>query len=223
MALADLRPGEHAEHVRNHWWWRPGWRPGRRFYALHITFAGSDELKRLAATYRQALADLPWLTFVPDRWLHLTVQGIGFADELGTAKLDDLVTVAQARLRDLPPFSLTFDSAVVADEAIALPAEPPRPVRQLRSAIRAAIGQALGEQRVSEDPERFRPHVSVAYMEAPGVATPYVRAVRKAQPAAALVIVRQVDLIEMHRDDRMYEWTTVDRLLLGSSGKVSPR
>ena len=25
MSLADLPPGQHADHVRNHWWWRPGW------------------------------------------------------------------------------------------------------------------------------------------------------------------------------------------------------
>ena len=23
--------------VRNHWWWRPGWRAGRHFYACHLT------------------------------------------------------------------------------------------------------------------------------------------------------------------------------------------
>jgi hypothetical protein len=24
--------------MRRHWWWRPGWRPGRRLYAWHLTF-----------------------------------------------------------------------------------------------------------------------------------------------------------------------------------------
>ena len=34
MTSADTQP---VTAVRNHWYWRPGWRAGRHFYACHIT------------------------------------------------------------------------------------------------------------------------------------------------------------------------------------------
>jgi len=66
VALADLSPGQHADRVRDHWWWRPGWHVGRRFYAFHVTFEDQSDLYRLADAYRSALVDLSTVTLVPD-------------------------------------------------------------------------------------------------------------------------------------------------------------
>lgn len=41
-----------TETVHDHWWWRPGWRLGRSFYASHITFTDQPEAARLVASYR---------------------------------------------------------------------------------------------------------------------------------------------------------------------------
>ncbi|MFD5815622.1 hypothetical protein [Streptomyces sp. NPDC127038] len=47
---------------------------GRRFYTWHLTFEGQDDVHRLAAEYRAALAPLgDSVTLIPDRWLHLTM------------------------------------------------------------------------------------------------------------------------------------------------------
>ena len=27
---------KHADQLTDHWWWRPGWKVGTRFYAWHI-------------------------------------------------------------------------------------------------------------------------------------------------------------------------------------------
>jgi hypothetical protein len=80
--------------MRRHWWWRPGWRPGRRLHAWHLTFGdqtvsrGRAELRRVAGDYQARLAGLPGLGLVPAEWLHLTVQPVGFADEVGAGDLD---------------------------------------------------------------------------------------------------------------------------------------
>ncbi len=35
------------DDVRDHWYWRPGWRAGRSFYTWHITFADRPEIAAL--------------------------------------------------------------------------------------------------------------------------------------------------------------------------------
>jgi 2'-5' RNA ligase len=209
MALADLKPGEHAVSVRNHWWWRPGWRVGRRFYAFHVTFESQPSLYNLAATYRTALAGMRTVTLVPDQWLHLTMQGLDFADRIQPSALDRVAAEAGTILDQLSPITVQFQEVVVADEAIAMPASPPGPLQQLRGAVREAIGRVFGHDQIPEDPRRFRPHVSVAYLTAEGAADPYVAAVSGVHPEPAAVSIDHVSLIEMHRDNRMYEWDTL--------------
>lgn len=215
MSFADLAPGQHADHVRDHWWWRPGWRVGRRFYAFHVTFEDQPELYRLADSYRSALSAAPTATLIPDQWLHLTMQGIGFTDETSDATLAAVIEEAGKQLAQLPAVAVEFGEIVVADEAIVMPALPAEPVQRLRATTRTALGQVVGEDQVPEDPSRYRPHVSVAYLTTDGPSEPYVQAVQSVAPEPATVSISHVDLIEMHRDRRMYEWQVVARMPLG--------
>jgi len=38
---------ESAEQMIDHWWWRPGWSVGRKFYTWHLTFADQPQAHRL--------------------------------------------------------------------------------------------------------------------------------------------------------------------------------
>jgi hypothetical protein len=69
------------EPMRDHWWWRPGWTVGRSFYTWHVTFANHASGQQLVTAYAPMFVRLPMLDPVPMRWLHLTLQGIGFTDE----------------------------------------------------------------------------------------------------------------------------------------------
>jgi 2'-5' RNA ligase len=215
VALADLAHGTHAEAVRDHWWWRPGWALGRSFYTWHSTCHGAADLHEVAARYRAALSDLPAVTAVPDRWLHLTVQGVGFTDEVTDDDLRAITAEAGARLADMEPFEIQLGPAVVADEAIALPAQPESDVRAVRRAIRAAIADVWGEDRVPEDADRYRPHASVAYLGEEGRATPYIEATGHVRDGSALTPVRAASLIRLNRDHQMYEWDTLATVPLG--------
>jgi hypothetical protein len=207
-ALEDLAPGQHAEAVRDHWWWRPGWGTGRSSYAWHITFDGAAELHAVAERYRQSLAGLP-VTLIPDRWLHLTMQGVGFTDEVSEADRDAIAAAVLSRLTRIQPFTVYLGPAVVGDEAVALPARPDGRVRAVRIAVRDGIADVWGRDRVPEDGDRYRPHASVAYMDADGPVAPYVHAISDVRVLPASVEVRTVSLIRLHRDRRMYEWDTV--------------
>lgn len=205
-----------TEQMRNHWWWRPGWSVGRRFYTWHLTFEGQDDVHRLADTYRSALAPLgsDVLTLIPDEWLHLTMQGIGFVGEVPEATVDAVVAAARERLATVAAFDIRLGPDAVLDpEAVLLPAQPADPVHAVRDAIRAAMGDVLPE--VPEKAEGFRPHVSVAYSAADGPATSVAKALAATGFTAARARIASAELIILHRDRKMYEWETYATVSLG--------
>ncbi|GAB3990669.1 hypothetical protein GCM10029978_119220 [Actinoallomurus acanthiterrae] len=208
MSFADLPPGTHADRVHDHWWWRPGWRACRQFFAWHLTFDGASELHRLVAAYQQALAGIGGVRFIPPQWLHLTMQGIGFVDEVSSEDLDQILDSARHHLAEIEPLNLTFQKAFVADEAIVLPPLEEASVIGTRRAIRQAIGSVWGSANIPEAADKFRPHVSLGYFEEDRTAAPYVAAVESVNPEPVQVTVREASLIALNRDQRMYEWST---------------
>ena len=205
-----------ADEVRDHWWWRPGWRVGQRAYTWHLTFDGQHDLHRLAHEYQSALAHLPQVDPVPPEWLHLTMQGVGFAADVPADELAAVVAAVRSRLARLAPAALTFTRPVVLPEAIALPPEPAEPVHAIRGAIRIGIADAWGVGNVPEAEDGYRAHVSIGYVNESGLASPIVAALDIVEPEPASVIVREASLIELHRDHRVYEWRVVQDLPLGA-------
>ncbi|MFE9886907.1 2'-5' RNA ligase family protein [Streptomyces scopuliridis] len=201
------------EYMRNHWWWRPGWNVGRRFYTWHLTFGSQKDVHRFAEQYRTALVGAEGLDLIPDRWLHLTMQGIGFIDEVDQADVEAIVDAARARLAAVPAFDITLSAPILDPEAVLVPVQPDEPVRAVRDAIRAAIGDVLPE--VPEKAEGFRPHVSVAYSDSEGQADPIGQALDAADVMPAAARIESAELIVLHRDNRMYEWEPYARVELG--------
>lgn len=196
--------------VRSHWWWRPGWRLGRHLLACHVTFDGASDLHRLVDQYQEALCGIAGLDLIPRRWLHLTMRGIGFVDQLSRDQVRRLRHCIGDALRDAPPIEVTFSDIVVRPEAVYLPARPAAPLVGLHSRIGQAVESVLGPGGCHELPEQaagYRPHVSVAYVNADGPARPIHDALSAARPATATVRVTEVPLLTFNRDHRMYQWT----------------
>jgi 2'-5' RNA ligase len=210
---------ETAQFMRDHWWWRPGWRVGRSFYAWHVTFDDQPAVHRLAADYTPILSDLPTLDPVPVRWLHLTMQGVGFTDEVDRANIDAIADAARDRCAKLAPFTITLGPGRVDQEGLTLPVHPAEPVTRLRAAIRAAIADVWGPDHVPENADGFRPHVSLAYSNASGPAEPIIQRLT-AQPAGSTKItIYRAALIDLNRDHRAYEWTDIATAELGTHPK----
>ncbi|MFJ8158393.1 2'-5' RNA ligase family protein [Streptomyces sp. NPDC094468] len=194
-------------NMRDHWYWRPGWGVGRRFWTWHLTFEEQDDVHRLAAEYRSQLAPLgSRLTLIPDRWLHCTMQGIGFVGETAQADVDAVVAGARDRLAAVPAFDAEIGPATVDEEAVILPLRPGQPVQDVRNAIRTAIGDVLPE--VPESADGFFPHMSVAYNAEDGPSAPVVEALSSRKFQAARARITAARLIVIHRDRQMYEWET---------------
>ena len=207
------------DRIRDHWWWRPGWRVGRRFYTWHLTFDGQHDLHRLVRAY-QACLDMPELDLVPLDGLHLTMQGVGFTDEVSQQDLQKVVMAAGARCGLLAPFTLTLGPARVRPEGVNLPVTPEAPVRQLRMAIREAIAEVWGQERVPESAEGFTPHVTLAYSNADGPAAPLIERIERAGAPQAVATIRAAQLIDLERDSHVYRWKTRAAVPLGTEASA---
>ena len=156
------------DHVplRDHWWPRPGWRPGRIALTRHMVFPNSIPLARHVAAYQRAFDGLPVVDPVPAEWLHLTVQAVGWADETPAATVSAVVAAVRARVSTLAPFDLVFDRPTIYGEAAAIRSDPDAPVARLRETVLAGLRDVLGDDGVPTAPEQARgvlPHVTIAY------------------------------------------------------------
>lgn len=200
--------------MTDHWWWRPGWHVGTRFYAWHITQEHQPEVRDLAQRYRDAVSTIKTLDPIPDEWLHMTVQGVGHVDDVNIAALDYVTVRVADRLRDLAPITTSYRRAHISREAVILPPDDPEAFAEVRTAIRAGITDALG--KCPEPEGGFQAHVSVAYSNADAEAGPIREALDRAEPTApATATYTQVSLIRMHRDRRVYEWDVLRQVPLG--------
>ncbi|MEU5162010.1 2'-5' RNA ligase family protein [Streptomyces sp. NPDC020875] len=201
------------ETMRDHWWWRPGWDVGRRFYTWHLTFDGQPDVHRFAAAYRELLVAVDGIDLVPDRWLHLTTQGIGFVGEIPEADVRTIVEAARERLAAIPCFDLVLDAPVVDPEAILVPVRPAAPVHAVRDAVREAIATV---RDVPERADGFTPHISLGYSSATGPTEPFRAALTSTGIPGARARITRAELIVIHRDNRMYEWESYASVPIGT-------
>jgi 2'-5' RNA ligase len=205
---------EHVETLRDHWWWRPGWREGRHFYACHFTFENQRQVRELVSEYQSVLRPMEGLDPIPAEWLHMTMQGVGFVDEIAPEERKQLLKALATRLAMVPPPVVTFHRPVVRPEAVYLPAEPMEPIHTVRAAVRESIAEVLGDGALDEAAD-YRPHVSVAYSNTTQDAGPIVSSLTGLRTSAVVAEFPTVRFLEFHRDRRMYEWTVSEPLRIG--------
>lgn len=211
-----------AAELADHWWWRPGWQVGTRYYSWHVTVEDQPALRDFAARYQEALQPFDALDVVPARWLHTTMQGIGHVAEVPDRELDAILGAVRGRLATLAPEPTTFERPVIYREAVAVDPTDAEPLRRVYRAVRAGMAEALGPRPVPGSGDAYMPHLSLAYVNAPTDPKGIRAALDAVTVAPATTVVRGVTLIEMHRDRGMYEWRPIEQVLLGQQfGSVS--
>ena len=219
-------PHDHVP-LRDHWWPRPGWRPGRIALTWHLVFPHSTPLARHVAAYQRAFDGLPGVDPVPAEWLHLTVQAIGWADETPAATVSAVVGAVRARVSALAPFDLVFDRPTIYGEAAAIRSDPDVPVARLRETVRAGLRDVLGDDGVPTAPEQargFLPHVTVAYSRVDADVAPYAAALAGVVRPPTTVPVTEVTLIRQERllaPHWQYRWTVEAVAQLGAPPSAS--
>jgi len=152
---------ERLDSTIDHWFWRPGWHIGRSHYTWHVTFDADSPVRALAAAY-QAAVDLPFLDRVPLAGLHLTVQGVGFTDEVPRTELDAVVSAAGEALAAIPGFTLALGPADADEQGVPLAVRPFAPITAVRHALRRAIGAVRGPGPAARAPAGAARHAAGA-------------------------------------------------------------
>jgi 2'-5' RNA ligase len=185
-----------------------------------MTLDDQPQLRELVASYQQALATTPGIDLIPPQWLHLTMQGIGFVDEIGRGELVALGNALTTELGTIKPPAVEFHSLTVRPEAIYLKAHPADALYPLRQRMHDAVAAVLGPTRFPEaEPERskFNPHVSIGYVNQDQEAEPIAEALRSLTPRTISITFAKANLLEFHRDHHMYEWTSSMPIAIGGS------
>ncbi|MEV5707322.1 2'-5' RNA ligase family protein [Actinoallomurus sp. NPDC052274] len=199
--------------MTNHWWWRPGVRPGRRLYVWHILFDDRPEVERVVEECRDRLAVLPGLDLVPTSWLHMTTQIVGFADEISEAELHDMITAVSGRMRSVAPTNVSLGRPLFHSEALVLGVVPRDGLDGIRSGIRRAVAMTVRANRLADDPD-WVPHLSVAYSNSDTSAEPVISAMQS-PPAPVDVRIDAINLVSQERVGHSYVWDRIATVQLG--------
>ncbi len=203
------------ETMRDHWWWRPGWRLGRSFYTWHVTFDKNSSMTSLIDHYSSVTNRFLTLDAVDLSGLHLTIQGLGFSDEIDKNAMQKVVEETRRYCVMIEPFTIVIGPAHVDAETVQMAVHPVDSIMQLRQALREGVGAVWGDGNVPESMEGFRPHVTLAYSNGPGSFSDISSALKAAGEKTAHILMSSVSLIELNRDRKRYEWREIARLPLG--------
>ena len=192
----------------------PGSYPGRPFYSWYFTFDGVRELHDLVTMYAVALRPFS-VDIVPPEGLHLTLQNVGYIDQVAAATIQRIADAAAASCERVSPFELDIDRAVVHPEAVLLLVLPREPVDHLREVIRQAIAEVIESDRpvpgtqADVGPDRVVPHITLAYSRSNGPAAPLIEAVQSIDRETVRVTIDNTHLLAVQRADFAYQWTCI--------------
>ncbi|WP_344112085.1 2'-5' RNA ligase family protein [Kribbella alba] len=192
---------------------------GTRFLAFHLAVGWCEDLASLVTRYQDAIRGIVGFDPIPREGLHITMQGLAFVDGISQEDLSSVMKTTRAALAEVQPFALVFNRPLIRPEALVLLPEDVQPLCALRDRVRSAIEKAVGRGSVDLGSRDFQPHVSFAYVNADQSAAEALTAFEAVESTRTHVHVDEVPLIEMHRDNRMYEWQVMERLPLGGGPK----
>jgi 2'-5' RNA ligase len=199
--------------MADHWWWRPGVKPGRQLLVWHILLDDQPEIRDLVQQCQDKLAGLDGLDLIPAEWLHLTTQIVGFADEIPRDEIEAMSGDVGKRLAALDPIEVEIGKVWFHSEAVMLTVRPPRALDSVRTAIRDAVAATVSVHQLADEPD-WTPHVSLAYSSATGPAAPVIAALGHQSESRPLT-VSTVHLVAQERTGRLYRWDCLAPVGLG--------
>jgi 2'-5' RNA ligase len=204
-----------SDMTRDHWWWRPGWRKGRSFYTWHITFPSSNLIRQIVSLYAPIISRINTLDPVGIEGIHSTLQGVGFADEVSLADIEEIVASVRLRCAQLEPIKAKIDEPQMDEEALFMNVHPVEQIARVKLAVRNGIGDAWGHGSIPESMDGFRPHITLAYSNGIESIERINAVVKQCSFPAANVLIPSVALIDLNRDRGRYEWTEIVTTALG--------
>ena len=178
-------------------------------YTFHLTMERADAVRGLARSVRPVLERFECVDPVPESWLHLTMNGLGFADEVPDDRLEAIADEVFALWSSLDHPVLRFTHLFVGLEGTMLVAERSDWLMALARAQRAVIDRLLGPREWGD----FWPHASLCYFNGPMDPRPLVGALAPVLDAVpdGVDVAPALTLMRLGRDERVYTWEVLRR------------
>lgn len=203
--------GRLPTQMTDHWWWRPGVRPGRHLLVWHILSDDEPQVKELARGCQERLRNIDGLDLVPLDWLHMTTLIVGHRDESDALSVDAMVSDVQESLSGLAPITVELGKPWLHAEGVTVSPRPMGVLSPIWERVHSATSRAVPD---GDLPAEWWPHMSVAYSNSDGPADPVIQALRPPLPPVEWT-VRAVHLVAQERVDHTYRW---DRLATAALG-----
>lgn len=196
--------------MKNHWD-RPGWTPTRESYHWLIELGDELDLADVVRRLQKSLRSLEF-DWVPQAWLHLTVQRLGWVDQTPRSAVDQAVAVARELLQGHPAFTVELGPLAGSPGALRLVTTPWRDLCAMYDRLLSAR-PSTAPGSTPPPSTAFRPHVGIGYSPRPRPAMPVIEAVRQLDPFPPLEVrITAVVLARLSRVPHSYQWEPVARI-----------
>ncbi|MEO6020946.1 MAG: 2'-5' RNA ligase family protein [Knoellia sp.] len=151
--------------MMDHWAREQTWPRDRRLWAFYVTCGAITPFVDYAQMFQEQLSRLPGLDVVEPRWLHMTVLGVGFVDEVEPAVMARLVDQAASLVDGEAPIDMVAQAPRARVDAVWLSVDTTPSLIPLRERLREAVVECLGREphALPAPSGGFRPHISIAY------------------------------------------------------------
>jgi 2'-5' RNA ligase len=220
VSPVSTRTGMTGPGMTDHWGPLEGWTPERELLACYLTFAEQPALHALVDAYARPVKDLAGLDPVPVEWLHTTLQGIAFTDQLPVQAGDDLARALTPVLAQAGPLRIRTGQPFLGQQGAYLRLGPARALARLRDLIREAACTVLGLAEPYDLPGQnhgFDPHITFAYANRAVPAALVWDRLRDVSHDRLELEITALSLVTLRRDaqERRWYWTTCRQLAMG--------
>ncbi len=206
--MAEQRSLPEDDWLLAHHNWRTEWTAERPCLYWYLTFEDQTELTSLFQHVEDDLRRLESVDVVPPSWLHMTLQEIGFVDEVSASQMDDLVAEATS-VAGLLPLRLDLGPITTMTDAVVLRTHPSNELMALQSALVAGLESSRG---TPPEAEPFWPHVTLAYTNRDCHRADVMDALADVADHATSVTVPRLTLAAVTRHPGHYRWSPVASL-----------
>ncbi|MFC1418701.1 2'-5' RNA ligase family protein [Streptacidiphilus cavernicola] len=184
-------------------------------YAL-IDLDRHRQLAGLLRGCREATQDFP-LTFVEDRWLHITLDQIPdkAAVDIPEPEREQLRAELARRLGDFPAFEVTIGSVLSYHSGLIADISPDDQLDALHEAVHGAIRDLRGEAAAAYP--WSAQHLTLAYANGEADSDEVQRRLRRVRPSHAPLRIDSVHIVDVAADAfaKTITWTDLAEIPLG--------